>query len=165
VIVREERPPDFAQIFAVVEAAFRDAAVARLVEDIRVSPGYHAELSLVAEDAGAVIGHVMLSEVGVGHGRALQLSPLAVRPDRQRSGVGSALVREALRAADVAGEPLVLVEGDPKYYSRFGFVPSTEVGIERPHDRVPEWAFQGIALAEGHPRGRAVYPPPFDPFV
>ena len=164
-IVREERPPDFAQISAVVETAFGDAAVARLVEDIRVSPGYHPEFALVAEDDGAVIGHVMLSEVRVGEGRALQLSPLAVRPDRQRRGVGSALVREALRAANAAGEPLVLVEGDPTYYSRFGFVRSTELGIERPHERVPEVAFQGLALAATHPRGRAVYPAPFDPLV
>jgi putative acetyltransferase len=165
VIVREERPSDYSEISEVVEAAFRDVAVARLVDDIRASSGHRPQFSLVADEDGAVIGHVMLSEVRVGDARALQLSPLAVRPDRQRSGVGSALVREALRRADAHAEPLVLVEGDPAYYSRFGFVRSTELGIERPHEGVPEWAFQGIALADGHPRGRAVYPPPFDPFV
>lgn len=160
-IVRPERPDDYRSIAAVVEAAFGDQQVAQLVEDIRASQGYRPELSLVADEAGEILGHVMLSELAVGDGRGLQLSPLAVRPDRQRQGVGSALVNAALREAKALREPLVLVEGAPAYYSRFGFRRSTELGIEAPK-RAPVWAFQALALGGEHPVGRAVYPPPFD---
>ena len=163
-IVRPERPDEYEAIAGVIGAAFGDeAAVVDLVTAIRKSKEYRGELSLVAvDDRGEIVGHVMLSDLVVGDGRALQLSPLAVRPDRQRRGIGAALVRAALGAAADAGEALVCVEGDPRYYSRFGFVRSIELGVERPHERIPEAAFQAIALAPGHPRGRARYPRAFD---
>jgi putative acetyltransferase len=163
VIVRPETPADYEAIAAVVRAAFVDEPqVADVVAAIRASAEYRPTFSLVAEEDGAIVGHVMLSGLPIDGERALQLSPLAVHPDRQRRGVGRALVHEALAAAAKAGERLVCVEGDPRYYSRFGFRVSTELGVERPHEGVPEWAFQALALADDHPRGRATYPPAFD---
>jgi putative acetyltransferase len=162
VIVRPETPVDHEAIAAVVRAAFVDEPqVADLVEAIRASDEYRPAFSLVADEEGAIVGHVMLSGLPIDGDRALQLSPLAVRPDRQRRGIGFSLVRAALAAAAAAGERLVCVEGDPRYYSRFGFRVSTELGIERPHEQVPVWAFQALALADDHPRGRATYPPAF----
>jgi putative acetyltransferase len=72
----------------------------------------------------------------------LILSPLAVQPERQRQGVGT---------------------GDPRYYSRFGFRRASELGLERPHEKTPEYAFQALPLAgyDSGLRGRVVYPPPF----
>src|SRR5712692_7900339 len=64
--------------------------------------------------------------------RVLQLGPLAVLPSHQRRGIGSALTRKALRLADERGEPLVLIEGNPRYYERFGFRRADESGIEAP---------------------------------
>jgi putative acetyltransferase len=163
VIVRPETPADFEAIAAVVRAAFVDEPqVADLVGAIRASDEYLPAFSLVADEDGAIVGHVMLSGLPIDGDRALQLSPLAVRPDRQRRGIGVSLVQAALAAAAAAGERLVCVEGDPRYYSRFGFRVSTELGVERPHERVPEWAFQALALAENYPQGRATYPPAFD---
>lgn len=162
-MIRPEREADHAAIAALVTAAFASPVEAKLVDDLRASPGYVPELALVA-DEGDVVGHVMFTVTHVESGRAvLMLSPLAVRPDRQRRGVGSTLVREGLLRARERDEPVVIVEGDPRYYSRFGFVPASELGLERPHERVPEWAFQALALSGGRAaRGRVVYPPPFD---
>jgi putative acetyltransferase len=168
VVVRPERPNDHDVVDGVVHAAFgaSGAEVAQLVLDLRASPGYIPELALVAADDGDVIGHVMLTESMVEGSDAtiLILSPLAVRPDRQRHGVGSALVPEGLRRAEEHGAPLVIVEGDPRYYSRFGFRRASELGLERPHEQIPEVAFQALPLAgyDSKLRGKVVYPPPFD---
>jgi putative acetyltransferase len=168
VVVRPERPNDDGVVDDVVRAAFgaSGAEVAQLVLDLRASPGYLAELALVADDGGDVIGHVMFTESTVGGSDAtiLILSPLAVRPDRHRQGVGSALVAEGLRRAGTHGVPLVIVEGDPRYYSRFGFRRASELGLERPHEQIPEVAFQALPLAgyDQTLRGKVIYSPPFD---
>lgn len=166
-MIRPERGDDYEHIARVVGSAFAtEPAVVELVELLRASPGYVPELALVAEDDGDVVGQVMFTESRVEGADAtiLILSPLAVRPDRQRQGVGSALVREGLRVADERRFPLVIVEGDPRYYSRFGFRRALELGLERPHEQIPEVAFQALPLAAYDPGldGRVVYPPPFD---
>jgi putative acetyltransferase len=163
VIVRAERESDFAEIHGVVQAAFGDEPIGALVDALRLLPGYLPELALVAEDEGEIVGYVMFSYADVAEGgRVLMLSPLGVRPDRQQQGIGSALVEEGLRRARERGEPVVIVEGDPRYYSRFGFRRASELGLEDPHEGIPDGAYQALAYAPDHPRGRVVYPPPFD---
>src|SRR4029077_5940003 len=91
--------------------------VASFVERIRASEQFVPELALVAEDITGVIAHVLLSWVGVDGGsrtRILNLTPMSVRPDRQRIGVGARLIRDALGRAEEAGEPAVMVEGLPR---------------------------------------------------
>jgi putative acetyltransferase len=85
----------------------RTPGVAAFVERIRASEEFLPELALVAEDSSGVIAHVMLGWVGVEGGsrtRILNLTPMSVRPDRQRIGVGSRLIRDALGRAEDAGE-------------------------------------------------------------
>lgn len=145
-IVRPERDDDHESIAAVVEAAFGSPDEARLVEGLRSSAGYLPELALVGEEDAEVVGHVMFTLTELVDGTSiLMLSPLAVRPDRQRTGIGTALVREGLRVSAERTEPLVIVEGDPLYYSRFGFVAGSPAYVE------------GAC-------GRVVYPPPLAPF-
>ena len=96
-------------MFALTAAAFGREEEARLVDAIRASDRYVAELSLVAVDSGEIVGHVMLSYVDLDGRDVLQLSPLSVAPDRQGQGIGCALSRKALRLADKRGEPLVVV--------------------------------------------------------
>ncbi|OWY60073.1 hypothetical protein B7486_71165, partial [cyanobacterium TDX16] len=139
--IRPEVPADHAAVAEVVAAAFGGPVEARLVEAIRASVGYRPELSLVAERAGEVVGHVMISEATVVDGcigaPAATLSPLAVHPDHQGEGVGAALVEAVLARADAAGEGLVLLEGDPRYYGRFGFEDARPLGIRF---ELPDWA-------------------------
>lgn len=107
----------------------------------------------------------MLSYVVAGARDVLILTPMAVRPDRQRAGVGKQVVRAAIAAADARGEPVVLVEGVPSYYPQFGFRSASELGFERPDPRIPEAAWMALPLAAWDPRVAApvVYPGFFPP--
>jgi len=168
--IRPETRDDQAAIRAVVLAAFEhDPSVADLVDLIRDSPGFVPELSLVACHEGEVVGHVMLSraelvdEHGVGRW-ILTLSPLGVAPAEQRKGIGSALVRAGLAAAEGLGEPLVVLQGSPLYYPRFGFRDCRTLGIEM---TLPDWAPAEAGMAyplstyDPSLRGRLIEPPAF----
>ncbi|MGZ8762635.1 MAG: GNAT family N-acetyltransferase, partial [Acidimicrobiia bacterium] len=139
--IRPEQPADTAAIAAVVEAAFGSPVEARLVDDIRRSPEYEPDWSLVAEVDGEIVGHVMVSRAalhdGEEHRRIAMLSPLAVTPAAQRRGIGSALVRAVARRVDDAGEPCIILEGSPAYYGRLGFEAAAPYGIRIP---LPGWA-------------------------
>src|SRR5438552_3342521 len=118
IVIRPEREADHAVITEVVRAAFvrhPPDEVPAFVERIRASEEFIPELALVAEDSSGVIAHVMLSWVGVEGGsrtRILNLTPMSVRPDRQRIGVGARLIRDALARAEEGGEPAVMVEAE-----------------------------------------------------
>ncbi len=86
-------------------------------------------LGLVAEDTGAVIGHVLLSEADLGGRSVPAVAPLSVRPNRQRSGIGSVLMAEVLTLADAQAWPLVALLGHPSYYPRLGFEPGRPLGV------------------------------------
>jgi putative acetyltransferase len=161
--IRAEEPRDRAEVLDVVRAAFtrHPDDVALLVE--RLQP----ELSLVAVDGADVVGHIILSWVTVldaARPRLLCLSPLAVRPERQRQGIGAALTREALARAEAAGEPAVIVEGIPAYYPQFGFERATALGFVAPSPTIPDEAFMVKRLPGFTPElaGRIVYPAAFD---
>ena len=160
--IRPETEADHEAIRTVNDQAFGEPIEATLVEAIRASDRFVPELSLVAERDGEIVGHVVLSYVDIEPGavRVLQLGPIAVLPSHQRRGVGSALMHEALRLAEQRGEPLVLIEGDPRYYERFGFRRADESGIEAPEGAHGPQFFMMRPLAAYDPalRGRAVYP-------
>lgn len=173
-LIRTERPSDVDAIRAVTAAAFAGAPYAAppvepdgvpgeatLVTWLRADPAWIPELSLVAEDSGVVVGHVVCTRGDLDGAPALGLGPLSVLPERQGTGVGSLLVRAVLAAAAERGEETVVLLGEPAYYQRFGFVPATTEGIEAP---VAEWGpyFQVTRLAPGGPRGAFRYAAPFD---
>ena len=112
-----------------VSAAFHPGNEADLVEMIRDSDQYVAEMELVAVVDDGVVGHVMVSgaviigEAGTASPIAM-LSPLAVDPTRQRQGIGGALVEAVCAIAEHRAEPMIVLEGSPAYYSRFGFEPA-----------------------------------------
>jgi len=163
VLIRRETAADEAAIRELTLAAFPGPLEARLVDELRADRGWLPALSLVAEDPdGRVAGHVLCTRGAVDSAPVLGLGPLSVRPDRQRRGVGSALMHAVLGAADALGEPIVALLGDPAYYHRFGFRPSTEHGIDPP---VAEWQkyFQVRTLSAHDPqvRGTFAYAEPF----
>jgi putative acetyltransferase len=168
--IRPEHPGDHGAIRRVVAAAFKSDGEADLVEAIRQSPEYVAENALIADIDGAIVGHVMISGAVLRSGtdredRIVMLSPLAVDPLYHGQGIGSALVRAATGIANEIGEPFVILEGSPVYYSRFGFEHSTLYGIKIPlPDWAPSEAGQVLRLDnyDSNLRGTVVYPKAFD---
>lgn len=135
-----------------------------MIEAIRRSDGFVPELSLVAELDHNVVGHVLLSYVPLGAAaRVLELGPMSVAPDHQGKGIGSALIREALRLADERGEPLVVVLGHAGYYPRFGFRPASSLGITPPDPEIRDEVFMAIPLRAYDPKlsGQVTFPPAF----
>jgi putative acetyltransferase len=120
--IRPETLQDHEAIFRVEEAAFGQAAQAHLVNALRDDA--NPRISLVAERDGIVVGHVFFSPVYFeipNSPQACQLSPLAVLPEFQRQGIGSALVEEGLVACANANWVAAFLLGDPRYYSKLGF--------------------------------------------
>ena len=143
--LRDEEPGDSDAIHALTAAAFGGEVEARIVELARERG--EITWSIVAEESGAITGHVMLSplhiEPEVGR-RCLALGPISVAPSRQRQGIGAALMREAIRRARECGYHAILLLGDPGYYRRFGFT-TAPVGNEYGADE----AFMARELVAG----------------
>ena len=160
-IVRPERPDDEVRARAIVVAAFdrrdgREPPEARLLDELRACDGWIPALSLVAVIDDQIVGHAVCTRGFVATLACLGLGPIAVAPTAQRSGIGSALMHTMLGTATGMGEPLVALLGSPDYYSRFGFRPSLESGIEPPD---PTWGddFQVRMLNESGERATGVF--------
>ena len=117
--IRTERPADVAAREALLDVAYGPVRFTKPSQRLRERRD--PALSFVAQEHGRVIGTVRLWPVAAGGRSALLLGPLAVHPDCRRRGVGTALMRRALRAAAEAGHAVVLLVGDAAYYGRFGF--------------------------------------------
>ena len=140
--IRQERQEDHPQIRDLVRDAFAlarhsDGDEHNLIEKLRLSPEYIPELSLVAVFGDIVLGYIMFSKISVGQSDAVALAPLAVRPDRQRKGIGKLLVAAGHEQARRMGYSCSVVLGDPLYYSGFGYVKALDYGIIAPFD-VPD---------------------------
>jgi putative acetyltransferase len=146
VIIRREKPEDIGQIFSVNEQAFEDSAEARIVDALRENcPG---TLSLVAEDAGKIVGHIFFSPVSIEWSgsviKGMGLAPMAVHPDRQRQGIGFRLVRAGLEILEEQGCAYVIVLGHPEFYPKFGFEPASKYHLTCQWKGVPDEAFMII---------------------
>jgi putative acetyltransferase len=128
--IRPEQPSDRDASLEVERTAFGSDEEPGIVEAVRDEEGSFA---LVAEEEGAVVGHVQLSRAWVGDTSVLALGPVGVLPERQRHGIGSELMRAALEEARGRGEVAVVLFGDPDFYLRFGFEPGTAFGLRNPY--------------------------------
>ncbi|GAA3091247.1 GNAT family N-acetyltransferase [Streptomyces rectiviolaceus] len=162
-ITRAETSADIPAIRAVVVAAFDTPAEADLVEALRSDTAWIDGLSVVTTDQdGTVVGHALLTRCHIGDTPALCLAPVAVLPEYQRTGAGSAVIRAALDVAKDRGERFVTVLGHPAYYPRFGFTRASAYGIGISID-VPDEAMMALALDADHPLpgGTVRYAAPF----
>lgn len=151
--IRDERPAEAREIGVLVRAAFAgkaysDGTEAAVLDGLRDTDGL--VLSLVAAAPGGLIGQIAASEVRLdGRPGWAGIGPVAVRPDRQRQGIGSALMRAALARLEAAGFDGVVLVGDPGYYGRFGFAP--QEGLVSPG--LPQSHVMGLGLTGAAPRG------------
>lgn len=137
--IRLEQAADQEAIYAVNAAAFPEEDEARLVNALREQAD--PVISLIAEKDDRIVGHLMLSPVTLDSAPELKLmglAPMAVAPEFQSQGVGSALVNSGLQHCTDSKVAAVVVLGHPEYYPRFGFLPSIEYGIKSEYDVPPE---------------------------
>ena len=166
VSIRPEVGHDRAAVYRINAAAFPTQAEADLVDRLRETVG--TKVSLVAEIAGKVVGHILFTPVTLRDGAlqrlAVGLAPMAVLPEYQRRGIGSQLVISGLEACAERGDSLVFVVGHPEFYPRFGFEPAAPSGFHYIDEGFDDYLFvaelQKGAL-EGK-RGWVEYHPEFD---
>jgi putative acetyltransferase len=159
--IRPERDGDAPAIRQILIAAFDGPAEADLVERLRREGDL--ALALVAKD-DSIHGYVAFPRLKIEDGdatrHAVGLAPLAVMPERQRLGIGGALVREGHRLLVERGQSLCFVLGDPAYYTRFGYsvggAGAFKSAYSGPH-------FMALRLSPDAPQGgRVIYPAAFD---
>ena len=161
-IIRDEMPADRPALHHLIAAAFRDHPHSRqtevaILEALRAAGAL--TLSLVAEQDGEVLGQVAASPIGLegAAGAWFGLGPVAVRPDRQRQGIGQALVRAALARLAAAGAAGCALVGDPAYYARLGF--RAWPGLDLPG--VPPEVVLAVGFGASVPAGRLSFHPAF----
>ena len=163
ITIRDERPADRGAILQLNRDAFGSDGEPELIEKLHADGLVAA--SLVAEDDGRIIGHILLSWLSLEMDgcplSGLALAPMAVAPARQRQGTGSRLVEAAVEAARRIGADAIIVLGHPGFYPRFGFSAQAAAKLLSPFTGE---AFMALELAPGAlagQRGTVVYPAAF----
>jgi putative acetyltransferase len=166
VTIRPEAAADLDAIQTVHFLAFGRDEEARLVTALHAEG--HARESLVAESEDGIIGHILFSDLPILMPErvvpALALAPLAVVPEKQRQGVGSALVRKGLQFCRASGHRIVVVLGHPGFYPRFGFSAELAERLRSPYSGEAFMAMELVPGALNGVEGEVCYPPPFGLF-
>ncbi len=147
-IVRKEINEDIDVIYLLQRTAFESADEALLVDNLRENCPY--TLSLVAEDKNKVLGHIFFSRINFSKDpnfAMVALAPVAVLPEFRNDGVASALIKKAIEILTQEGQKAIFVLGEPDFYAKFGFVPTSYYQINCPFD-VPKEFFMLLELEE-----------------
>ena len=159
IAIRPETPEDRPLVYSINQVAFGRSDEADLVDRLRLEGV--VLLSLVALIQKQIVGHVLFSRMWIestaGRIPAVALAPTAVLPEHQRHGIGSALVHCGLEWLQRPGERIVVVLGDPRYYSRFGFLSEKAKSLESPFKGPSFMALELTPHALQGVRGRVIY--------
>lgn len=161
--IRPETPADHAAIAALTTAAFAEAehsdgSEAQIIARLRMDGDL--TLSLVAEQASGIIGHIAFSPITIdgAHNGWFGLGPVSAHPDHQGQGIGSALIHKGLEYLRSLGSQGSVLLGNPAYYSRFGFA-SCPALI---YPDAPSEYFMALPLSKSAiPSGEVQYAPAF----
>jgi putative acetyltransferase len=163
-VIRDETPADRRQIDPLLDEAFGGTYESGLVARLRAAT--LVVVALVAVEDEQIVGHVILSRLATQVDgrpvRALALAPMAVRPDRQRCGVGSRLVSAAIERCRAGGAEAIFVLGHATYYSRFGFSADLAEKVASPFAGPNFMALEFVPGALSGASGAVVYPAAFD---
>ncbi|MDO4439427.1 MAG: N-acetyltransferase [Eubacteriales bacterium] len=151
-IIRQEKPEDYNEVYKLIKEAFESAEHSdgneqELVVELRKSNSFIPELSLVAIEDNKIVGHILFTKGHVNAVEVLALAPLSVLPAYQNRGIGLALMREGHDIAGKLGYEYSVVLGHPKYYPKAGYIPASMYGIKAPFE-VEDECFMALKLKE-----------------
>lgn len=157
-LIRNETPADIPAIRQVTVAAFETMDISNHTEQfiIEALRDAHAlTLSLVAEMAGRVVGHIAFSPVMMTDGTQgwYGLGPVSVHPDVQRQGIGKALINTGLSRLKALNAKGCCLVGHPQYYRQFGFENTKELS----HEGVPPEVFFVLSFNGKVPQGQVTF--------
>jgi putative acetyltransferase len=178
VSVRLEGPADEPWVRAVELAAFPGPYEADIVDRIRreAPDGWYSLVAVGVPGSGVdglIVGHLLLSpcpvvdDTGRTVATVLAIGPVAVVPEVQRRGIGSALMHVATSLAMARGVPALVLLGHPSYYPRFGFESARGVGLEPPTPKWPDaaWMARLLPAWTDDMRGTVRFPEAFEPLA
>lgn len=129
IAIRAEHHGDIKAINNILKLTYPTSMQLKLVNALRKNK--HLSISLVALIDSEVVGYIAFSrvEINLRPGNGVCMDPLAVLPAFQHQGIGSALIREGIRACSRSGFGFVVAMGKPKYYKQFGFIHAEAYGL------------------------------------
>lgn len=145
--IRQEQSKDHTTVFQLIETAFKTMEYSSLteqfiVEKLRKSDAFVPALSLVAEQEGELVGHIILTKIKIDNGTqlfdALTLGPVSVWPKLHGQGIGNQLINTAHKIAKSLGHEIIILLGHKDYYPRFGYELTNKYGIQLPFEAAPE---------------------------
>ena len=163
ITIRAERPSDENAIAEVTRQAFESHPYSHQTEHFIVNALRKASalsVSLVAERAGDVVGHIAFSPAVIEHGSSgwYGLGPVSVLPALQGKGIGRALMERGLAELRALGAQGCILVGDPAFYTRFGFANTPALVL----DGVPQEFFLSLSLCECPARGKVKFHAAFE---
>jgi len=137
--IRLERKEEHRQVETLVREAFwnvyRPGCLEHyVIHQLRNDPAFVAQLDLVMEKDGRLIGQNMFMHavIRADDGREIPImtmGPICIRADMQRQGYGKILLDESLKRAAQLGCGALCFEGNIGFYGKSGFTYASAYGI------------------------------------